>query len=113
MTNEIILSQRSRSARFVAVWVLANLVGGFIAGFLENNGSAVYGPAGANGGDRRHVPVASAAALERISLVAAGQCHRVDYQHFDQQPQLPANQSSGAVFGGACGSVGSFLAQRD
>lgn len=38
MTNEITLSRRSRPARFLAVWVLANLVGGFITGFLESNG---------------------------------------------------------------------------
>lgn len=38
MTNEMTLSKPSHPARFLTVWVLANLVGGFIAGFLENNG---------------------------------------------------------------------------
>ncbi len=38
MANQITLSTPSHSARFLTLWVLANLAGGWLIGFLENNG---------------------------------------------------------------------------
>ena len=38
MTNDFVLSWRSHPARFLTLWVLANLAGGCLIGFLENNG---------------------------------------------------------------------------
>ena len=38
MTNDFVLSRRSHPIRFLTLWVLANLAGGYLVGFLENNG---------------------------------------------------------------------------